>query len=94
MVDPAPTTAQILRDNYGLIMVKDQAPEAFSISPLASLLPSLGNLSRLDSLVSSLFARFEAVEARREHVDSQEQRAQLAAEAAMLRQILDWLAVK
>jgi hypothetical protein len=66
-------------------MVKDQTPESFSISPLASLLPSLGNLSRLDSLVSSLFARFEAVEARREHVDSQDQRAQ---------QILDWLAVK
>jgi hypothetical protein len=41
-----------------------------------------------------MFARFEAVEARREHAESQDQRAMSASEAAMLRQILDWLSVK
>jgi len=44
--------------------------------------------------VSSLFARFEAVEALREHTEAPELRVKLTNEAAMLRQILDWLAVQ
>jgi hypothetical protein len=69
-------------------------PDPFSLSPLLSVLPSIGNVSRLESLVSSLFARFEAVETLREHTELPESRAKLASEAAMLRQILDWLAVQ
>jgi len=70
------------------------SPESFSLSPLLSVLPSVGNVSRLESLVSSLFARFEAVEALREQTETQEARTKLTNEAAMLRQILDWLAVQ
>jgi hypothetical protein len=44
--------------------------------------------------VSSLFARFEAVEALREHAEAPEARAKYTNESAMLRQILDWLAVQ
>jgi hypothetical protein len=69
-------------------------PDPFSLSPLLSVLPSLGNVARLESLVSALFARFESVEALRENTDAHEVRAKLANEAAMLRQILDWLAVQ
>lgn len=69
-------------------------PETFSLSPLLSVLPNLGNVSRIEGLVSSLFARFEAVEALREHTELPEVRAKLTNESAMLRQILDWLAVQ
>jgi hypothetical protein len=69
-------------------------PDPFSLSPLLSVLPSVGNVSRLESLVSSLFARFESVEALREHTETPEARAKLTSEAAMLRHILDWLAVQ
>ena len=69
-------------------------PEPFSLSPLVSVLPTVGNVSRLESLVSSLFARYETVEALREGMETPESRTKLANEAAMLRQILDWLAVQ
>ena len=69
-------------------------PDPFSLSPLLSLLPSLGKISRLEALVSSLFARSEKVSALRAQAESREQERRIAAEEAMLRQILDWLAVK
>ena len=69
------------------------SPDPFSLSPLLAVLPRLGNVSRLETLVSSLFARFESIDALRENVDGAEARARLAHEAAMLRQILDWLSV-
>ena len=71
-----------------------RAPEPFSLSPLLSLLPTLGSVSRLELLVSSLFARYESVEALKDSVSAAEQQARVASEAAMLRQILDWLAVQ
>ena len=71
-----------------------RGPEPFSLSPLLSLLPYLGSVTRLELLVSSLFARYESVEAIQGSVEPQEQRARVASEAAMLRQILDWLAVQ
>jgi hypothetical protein len=73
-----------------------RGPEPFSLSPLLSLLPSLGSVTRLELLVSSLFARYESF-ARSEAgdaVETAEQRARSVSEAAMLRQILDWLAVQ
>lgn len=69
-------------------------PDSFSLSPLLSLLPSLGSVARLEELVSSLFARFESVEAQRGNVESAELREQLERESAMLKQILDWLEVQ
>jgi hypothetical protein len=70
------------------------SPESFSLSPLLSLLPQLGSVARLEGLVSSLFARYESVEALLEGAEPADTRARLAQESAMLRQILDWLEVQ
>jgi hypothetical protein len=69
-------------------------PDPFSLSPLLALIPQKGNLTRLESLVSSLFARYEKVEALRVEARETDTERRYAAESAMLRQILDWLAVK
>jgi len=69
-------------------------PDPFSLSPLLSLLPSLGKISRLEGLVSALFARSEKVAALRAQAESKDQERRFAVEEAMLRQILDWMAVK
>lgn len=69
-------------------------PDSFSLSPLLALLPEGGNLYRLESLVSSLYARQETVEALREEAPDRESERKYAVEAAMLRQILEWLAEK
>jgi hypothetical protein len=71
-----------------------RGPEPFSLSPLLSLLPTLGSVSRLELLVSALFARYESVGGLDASIDVPEQRARVVSEAAMLRQILDWLAVQ
>jgi hypothetical protein len=70
------------------------SPESFSLSPLLSLLPTLGSVARLEGLVSSLFARYESVEALLEGSEPADTRARLAQESAMLKQILDWLEVQ
>jgi hypothetical protein len=69
-------------------------PEAFSLSPLLALLPEGGNLYRLETLVSSLYARQEKVEALRSEAPDRESERKCTLEAAMLRQILEWLAEK
>jgi hypothetical protein len=69
-------------------------PDPFSLSPLLALIPQKGKLTRLESLVSSLFARYEKVEALRVEATEPDTERRYAAESAMLRQILDWLAVK
>ena len=68
--------------------------DPFSLSPLLTLLPQRGKLTRLTTLVSSLFARHEKVESLRTLGADKEHERRYAAESAMLRQILDWLAVK
>ncbi|MEY4669388.1 MAG: hypothetical protein RL518_2087 [Pseudomonadota bacterium] len=68
------------------------SPESFSLSPLLALLPDGGNLYRLEALVSSLYARQEAVEELRDDAPDRENERKYAIEAAMLRQILEWLA--
>jgi hypothetical protein len=71
------------------------SPESFSLAPLLSLLPNLGSVARLEDLVSSLFARYESVEALRQTADPSDSRGgQLALESAMLKSILDWLEVQ
>jgi hypothetical protein len=69
-------------------------PDSFSLSPLLALLPEGGNLYRLETLVSSLYARQETVEALREEASERDSERKYALEAAMLRQILEWLAEK
>jgi hypothetical protein len=69
-------------------------PDSFSLAPLVALLPQRGKLSRLESLVPSLFARYESVEQLRGEAGEREIERSYGAESAMLRLILDWLAVK
>jgi hypothetical protein len=69
-------------------------PDPFSLSPLLSLLPQRGKLTRLETLVSSLFARYEKVETLRSEAQERDTERRYAMESQMLRQILDWLAVK
>ena len=71
-------------------------PESFSISPLLSLLPVQGKVTRLEALTSSLFARYEKV--RNQLRDESETATQkdierYTAEETMLRQVLEWLDV-
>lgn len=68
-----------------------RGPDSFSLSPLLSLLPSLGSVPRLEMLMSSLFARSETAQSLRENAESSEVRTRYASEAEMLRHILDWL---
>jgi hypothetical protein len=73
------------------------APEPFSLSPLLALLPVRGKIGRLESLTSSLYARYEKVAAQQAEKSEQPDRAieeRIAAESQMLKQVLDWLAVK
>jgi len=71
-------------------------PDSFSIAPLLALLPVRGKIGKLESLTSSLFARFEKVSALRGNLGTDVERElvkRLDAEEAMLKQVLDWLAV-
>lgn len=76
-------------------------PDPFGLSPLVLLLPVVGRVGGLMPLTSSLFARFEKVRALKVELGTNPEgeagRAgvrRLAAEEAMLKEVLDWLAVK
>jgi hypothetical protein len=69
-------------------------PEPFSLSPLLALLPDVGEIGRLESLVSSLYARQEKVGALKAEASEKEVERRYAAELAMLRQILEWVTQK
>lgn len=71
-------------------------PDPFSLAPLLMLLPVRGDIAKLEALTSSLFARYEKVVALRRDMGEDVEREvarRLGAEEAMLRQVLDWLAV-
>ena len=67
--------------------------EPFALSPLLALLPSMGGLGKLEALMSSLYARYEKVQLMKGESDQARDQKILAAEEAMLRQVLDWLAL-
>ena len=72
-------------------------PDAFSLSPLLSLLPVRGRVGGLAALTSSLYARYEKVQRLHREVGTDADRAayrRYAAEEAMLKQVLDWLALR
>ena len=68
--------------------------ESFSLSPLLSLMPSEGGLEKLQSFTASFFARYERVTAQRQEAADPEIQRRLLLEESMLRQVLDWLAVR
>lgn len=73
-------------------------PEAFTLSPLLALLPPGGDVGKLEPLTTSLFARYEKVVALQRELsqssDFLDNVKRSAAEAGMLKQVLDWLTVK
>lgn len=69
-------------------------PDAFSTSPLLALLPVVGQVSKLPALTTSLFARYEKVKAQLEEFSADRQTLRrYAVEEAMLKQVLDYLAL-
>ena len=57
-------------------------------------MPTVGEVGRLESLVSSLYARQEKVDALKAEASDKEVERRYAAELAMLRQILEWVTQK
>ena len=61
------------------------------------MVPSRGKVGRLESQTSSLFARYEKVQAVHKELlageDGREHAKSFAAEALMLKEVLDWLSV-
>jgi len=73
------------------------APEGFSLSPLLYLLPTRGKIGKLDTLTSSLYARYESVSSLARELNNDDNREafrRFSNEEGMLREVLDWLAVK
>ncbi len=75
-------------------------PEDFSISPLLQLLPVKSKVAKLETLNSSLYARYEKVSMQIRDIDSAVSDARqtdnseiktMQAELLMLKQVLDWL---
>lgn len=72
------------------------APEPFALAPLLALLPVEGKLGKLESLTSSLYARYEKSQSVLRELGrgtNSAERQRYAAEEAMLKQVLDWLAL-
>ncbi len=72
-------------------------PESFSLSPLLALLPVKGQIAKLATLTASFYARYEKVThllAELEQGAEPEIKRRLNAELQMLKQVLDFLAVK
>lgn len=73
-------------------------PDPFSLSPMVTLLPVQGSIEKLEALTSSLYARYEKVQALQKELHSSQVTPNLmrrhTAEVVMLSQVLDWLSVK
>lgn len=71
-----------VKDNKSL-----SRPDIFNKSPLMALMPKMGDLSRLESLYNSFFARYESLKNEREKtaklIDDGEEK--------MLRTIISWI---
>lgn len=72
-------------------------PDGFSANPLFMLLPTHNSVTKLESLASSLYARYEKVVATQDELegeDNTELAKRLRAERSMLQLVLDWLAIR
>ena len=72
------------------------APEAFSLQPLLTFLPVKGSVRELKKMTASLYARYEKVSMLKKNLGSKgltEGHQRILAEEAMLKQVLDWLAL-
>jgi hypothetical protein len=75
-------------------------PDPYGLAPFTLLLPAGADISRLQGFTSSLFARYERVSALIKELESQNppeegaiEAGKLAAEEAMLKQVLDYLSL-
>jgi hypothetical protein len=72
-------------------------PDPFTLSPMITLLPVIGSIDKLEALTSSLYARYEKVQNLQKEIPAGQGPGgsrRPSAEAAMLKQVLDWLSVK
>lgn len=69
------------------------APEEFALQPLLSILPSVGNISKLQALTSSFYARYLKVSEQIKLSQEAKLKNSLVLESLMLKQVLDWLEV-
>lgn len=71
-------------------------PDDFSNSPFFAVLPVLGDTTKLPTLKTSLFARFENVTTLKKSVGPEDRATikKLQAEESMLRSVLEWLKVR
>ncbi|MCB0317880.1 MAG: hypothetical protein KDD56_03925 [Bdellovibrionales bacterium] len=71
---------------------KFSPPEPFFIDPLLHMLPAKGMLTDLESLSSSMFAKYKNLSLMLENVDSSNSMiTKMESEQLMLRQVLEWL---
>lgn len=71
-------------------------PEAFSLQPLLTFLPVRGSVAELKKMNASLYARYEKVSALKKGLVGEAgsgAQQRVLAEEAMLKQVLDWLAL-
>ena len=68
--------------------------DPFTVSPLITLLPVCGSIDKLESLTSSLYARFEKVKALQASGQGSGGQKRHVAEATMLRLVLEWLSMQ
>ncbi len=72
------------------------APDPFSFSPFLSVLPEMGDVSKLKAAVSSLYARFQRMHELSRELEARmnpEIHKKVLAETQMLQQILNYLEV-
>ena len=71
---------------------KFSPPEPFFVDPLLHLLPVRGSLNDLESLSSSMFAKYQQINLLLANVEAKTQMSnKMEAEASMLRHVLEWL---
>ena len=71
-------------------------PEEFSSVPLLTLVPCVGSVTKLDSVTSALFARYQKIIRmirESERSDQTPAIARFTRERGMLREVLEWLSV-
>ena len=73
--------------------VLQKTVDDFLAAPLLSILPTIGDISRLESYSTAFFARYEQVRelAKKAAQDNAQEAAVYESEARMLRAVLEWL---
>jgi hypothetical protein len=70
------------------------SPDDFTMAPLLSLLPTIGDVTKLEGVTSSLYARYEKIsQILREAERAGQSPQKFVRELDLLKEVLAWLAV-